>query len=167
MRKRIDLTPELSPVPMPRRVLNELCAHALDAQLEECCGLVTGVDGDPYRTVYRCRNNMTMLHRQDPAAYPRSGQEAYYMSELDYLAAQQDSKERGEVVTAVYHSHVGAGAYFSELDQEFAEHALFPFPAADQIVMAVWDRHVAQVGLFAPDAETGELVGRPVEAEAP
>lgn len=167
MRKRIDLTSELSPVQMPGRVLNELCAHALDAQLEECCGLVTGMDGDPYRSVYRCRNNMTMLHRQDPAAYPRSGQEAYYMSELDYLAAQRDSKLRAEVVTAVYHSHVGAGAYFSELDQEFAEHALFPFPGVAQIVMAVWDRRVAQVGLFERDSQAGELVGRMVEAEAP
>jgi proteasome lid subunit RPN8/RPN11 len=110
---------------------------------------------------------MTMLHRQDPIAYPRTGREAYYMSEVDYLAAQQDSKERGEVVTAVYHSHVGAGAYFSELDQEFAEHALFPFPGAAQIVMAVWDRKVAQLGLFERDERTGAIVGRMVEAEAP
>lgn len=165
MRRRIDLTPDVSPVQMRGRVLNEVCAHAVDSHLEECCGLVTGIDGDPYRSVYRCRNNMTMLHRQDPVTYPRSGRDAYYMSEVDYFAAQQASKDQGEVVTAVYHSHLGAGAYFSELDQEFAEHPLFPFPGAAQIVIAVWDRKVAQVGLFERDPETEVLVGRRVEAE--
>jgi len=163
MRERIDLTPDLAQAEMPGRVLNELCAHAVDSQPEECCGLVTGFDGDRFRTVYRCRNNMTMLHRNDPSVYPRNGTEAYYMSEVDYLAAQQESRERGEVVTAVYHSHVGAGVYFSELDQEFAEHPLFPFPEAAQIVVAVWDGRVAQVGLFERDA-AGLMVGRSVEA---
>jgi proteasome lid subunit RPN8/RPN11 len=148
-------------------VLNELCSHAIDSQPEECCGLVAGIDGDPFRTVYRCRNNMTMLHRKDPDTYPRSGSEAYHMSEIDYFAALQDAKEIGEVVTAVYHSHVGAGAYFSELDQEFAEHELFPFPGAAQIVMAVWDGRVAQVGLFERDPELETLVGRRVEACSP
>ena len=49
-------------------------------------------------------------------------------------------------MTAVYHSHVDVGAYLSELDLEYAEHALFPFPGADQIVIAVHERHVVGAG---------------------
>ena len=79
----------------------------------------------------------------------------------------KDSKQRGEVVTAIYHSHVGAGAYFSELDQEFAEHELFPFPGVAQVVMAVWDAKVAQVGLFERDSTADGFLGRRVEASAP
>ena len=36
------------------------------------------------------------------------------MNELDYMQAQEHAEGKGDAVTAVYHSHVGAGVYFSE-----------------------------------------------------
>jgi proteasome lid subunit RPN8/RPN11 len=163
-RKRVELNPSLAPAPMPRRVLNEMCAHALETLPEECCGLVTGRDGSRFRSVYRCRNTMTLQHRSDSVAYPRDGREAYYMSELDYLKAQRDAQEQGEVVTAVYHSHVAAGAYLSEMDREYAEHELFPFPDAAQIVLAVGEGKVVEVGIFRRDPGVAVMSGRCVEA---
>jgi proteasome lid subunit RPN8/RPN11 len=65
-------------------------------------------------------------------------------------------------VTAVYHSHVDMGAYLSELDLEYAEHGLFPFPEADQIVVSVVDGRVAEdgVAVFRRDGQGGSFRGR-------
>jgi proteasome lid subunit RPN8/RPN11 len=167
VRSRIDLNDDLSPVQMPGRVLHELCQHALETQPEECCGLMAGADEERFQIVYRCRNEMTMRNQDDPVAYPRDGREAFLMSDSDLLVAQRDAESRAQRVTAVYHSHVGAGAYLSEMDQEFAEHELFPFPDAAHVVIAVWERKVARVGIFERDAETGVYVGRSLEPRTP
>jgi proteasome lid subunit RPN8/RPN11 len=161
---RIDLNPSLSPLKIPGRVLNELCAFAVETHPEECCGLVTGSPNERFRSVYRCRNDMTLLHKNDPATYPRDGHEAFYMREVDYLEAQKDAEARGEYVSAVFHSHVGAGAYLSQMDLEYAEHALFPFPDAAQIVLAVFDYTVKAAGIFERDLESQSFVGRILEA---
>jgi proteasome lid subunit RPN8/RPN11 len=161
----VEVDPAHAPVVVPGRVLNELWAHARESHPEECCGLVTGVAGEPLRHVHRCRNDMTLRHRSDPVRFPRDGRAAFYMNEIDYLKAREDAEARGERVTAVYHSHVGAGVYLSEMDQEFAEHELFPFPGAAQIVMAVVDGSVRGTGIFRVEPESGAYAGRCVEAE--
>ncbi|NIP98690.1 MAG: hypothetical protein GWO24_36890, partial [Akkermansiaceae bacterium] len=71
--------------------------------------------------------------------FPRDGETAFYMNEGDYVRAIEHAREKGETITAVYHSHVGAGAYFSELDQAFANQQLFPFPDALHFVISVVD----------------------------
>ena len=148
------------------RLMSDMCAHALESQPEECCGLVVGSDENRFSRVYRCRNVMTQKHRDQPEQFSRDGRHAYYMSESDYLRAQQDAQERGESITAVYHSHVAAGLHFSAVDQLYARQDLFPFPEAAQIVISVWDR-VFQVGIFEPDAIPGGFRGFPLEAEEP
>ena len=165
-RENIEFDAGASPVVFPGRLLNELCTHALETRPEECCGLVTGVADDRFRHVYRCRNTMTLQHQNDPVSYPRDGREAYYMSETDYLKALEEAESQGESVTAVYHSHVAAGVYLSEMDQDFADHALFPFPDAAQIVLAVGASAVDRVlgaGMFERD-DAGRFRGRPLEA---
>lgn len=164
VRRRIELSPDAEPLAMSGRVLNEMCAHALEAQPEECCGLVTGTGSDRFRTVYRCRNDMTMRHRTDPDHFPRDGREAFYMSETDLMRALVDAESRGEEVTAVYHSHVGADAYLSEMDQAFLAQELFPFPDAAQVVIGVWERKVSRVAIFERPSAAEEFTGRPVEA---
>ena len=166
MRERIPLDSTAPPVSLPGRLLNELCTHALETRPEECCGLVTGVPGDRFRRIHRCRNTMTLQHQNDPESYPRDGREAFYMSELDYLRAEKEAERCGEIVTAVYHSHVAAGVYLSEMDQDFADHELFPFPLAAQIVLAVGADAVDRVlaaGIFERDS-SGRFRGRPLEA---
>ena len=163
MRDRIFVDPQLAPTPISGRVLNEICSHALETRPEECCGLILGTDDERFRVVHRCRNNMTLQHESDPERYPRDGREAYYMSEIDYLRAQQEAEGHGEIVTGVYHSHVAAGVYLSEMDQDFAEHELFPFPLAAQIVIEVGASGVDRVldaGIFERDPPTGLFRGR-------
>lgn len=142
-------------MPIPSAVMNELCSHALGAAPEECCGLVTGTKQESFRSVYRISNVMTKKHLADPVAFPRDAHEAYYMSEVEYLRAQQDAEQRGESVTAVYHSHIGTGAYLSVDDRNFAEHPLFPFPTAAQIVISVVADRVAASAIFQVDVGAG------------
>ena len=122
-----------------------------------------GNQGERFHSVVRCRNDMTLHHRNDPVRYPRDGSKAFHMNEVDYLNAQKQAEEQGLETCAVYHSHVGAGAYFSPMDQEFAEHELFPFPRAAHIVIAMWEGKATQFGIFERDADGTGFVGRRLE----
>ncbi len=70
------------------------------------------------------------------------------MNEGDYLRATEQAAASGESITAVYHSHVGAGAYFSELDQAFASQAWFPFPDAYHVVISLVEGRVEEIAAF-------------------
>lgn len=148
------------------RLMSDMCAHALESQPEECCGVVVGSERNRFSEVYRCRNVMSLKHRDQPRQFPRDGTQAYYMNEADYLRAQQEAQERGESITAVYHSHVGAGLHFSVLDQLYAKQALFPFPGAAQIVISVWDR-VLETGIFESDDEASGFRGFRLDVAKP
>jgi proteasome lid subunit RPN8/RPN11 len=159
---RIDVDEEMPSVEIPRRILNDLYAHAIHTVPEECCGLIVGTDEDRLQRLVRCRNEMTMRHRQDPLEYPRDGSEAFYMNSLDYMMVHDEAEARGERVTAVYHSHVGVGAYLSGMDLAYAQSANFPFPDADHIVVAIFDRKVDSVAFFRKDGGDQSFTGRTV-----
>lgn len=148
MARRVQIDESLPPVAISRRILHEICQHALETLPEECCGLVVGTAGRRYEEVARCRNDMTQHHRLDPGSFPRDGCRAYWMNELDYQRVDLEARTRGRAITGIYHSHVGEDAYLSELDIRFAESAFFPFPESDHFVVAVVDGRVSRVGLF-------------------
>lgn len=160
MRGRIEVDPALEPVPVPAAILNEVFAHAREAEPEECCGLITGADAAPFARVVRCRNEMTRQNQLDPATYPRDGTQGFYMNEQDYLHADEEAAARGERVTCVYHSHVDAAVYFSEMDQDFACRPLFPFPDAEHLVVAVVAGKVVDPAMFRREPGAPRFVGR-------
>ena len=161
--KNVEVDESQASVELPRRILNELYAHALETLPEECCGLIIGNDQDQYQNLVRCRNEMTQRHEEDPVAYPRDGGQAFFMSQLDYMKASDDAESNGSRVTAVYHSHVGVGAYLSAMDLEYAKSEFFPFPDAVHIVVAVSaDRKVDSVAFFCQDKESRSFTGRTV-----
>lgn len=157
----------LGPVRVAAQLLNDICQHALESQPEECCGLVSGDGRERFRRVYRCRNDVTARHHQDPVVFPRDGREAFHMNEADQERVLHEIDAKGERVTAVYHSHVGTGVYFSELDQHYAGDAGYPFPDADHIVVAVYERRVYGQALFRRSRETGRFLGHAIVPEAP
>lgn len=165
MSRRVDVDPERPPVRIAAAVLHELYKHALEALPEECCGLV--LSNGPYRygLAERCQNVMNTRHHEDPETYPRDGTAAFYMSDRDVLRVRREADVSGREVTAVYHSHVGAGAYLSDMDLEYAEHALFPFPEADQIVLPVFDEKVHAPGVFRRCGD--RFVGHPLVSDEP
>ncbi len=167
MARRVEVDEALPRASLPAGLLNELYAHARETLPEECCGLVVGDARERYWRVIRCRNELTRLHHQDPAEYPRDGRSGFVMNAMDYTAAVQQARALGEQVTAVYHSHVdahpGGGVYLSELDLEYARQPGFPFPEAAQLVIAVCDGRVTGVGLFERSGASCPFRGRGVE----
>ena len=176
---RVEVDRSLPPVVLPARIVSELLGHARETHPEECCGLIVGTGRQRYRRLVRCRNEMTQRHQADPLAHPLDGRAAFWMNEVDYMQTREEAEAAGERVTAVYHSHVGSGAYLSELDLDYAHHALFPFPEADQIVVAVASPDpetlamrldegcVGGLGIFLWDAARGAFLGRLVRPSAP
>ena len=167
MARRVDVDASLPPLVLPGRILNELCTYARETFPEECCGLILGQRSGQFEQLVRCRNEMTRLHLADPLSHPRDGTTAFWMNEGDYAHAQALAESTGAQVTAVYHSHVDVGAYLSELDLDYAENALFPFPSADQIVIAVHERRVVAAGLFQREGAGKPFVGRTLVLAAP
>jgi proteasome lid subunit RPN8/RPN11 len=157
----------LPPVRLPGSVLNEMFAHARQACPDECCGLLTGDDGERFRHCHRCRNEMTRLHQNDPERHPRDARHAFHMNPSDTLRVMNEAELRGERVHGVYHSHIGVEAYFSELDQEYALQELFPFPDCEHIVISLVDGEVKGTGAFRWRRDEHRFEGRRVEAEAP
>ncbi len=168
MRRPIDVDESLQPAAIPGRLLNELCAHSLEARPEECCGLIMGNDRERFRWLVRCHNEMSQRHREDPVRYPRDNHAAFYMRETDYLRAVEQAEAAGDGVTVVYHSHVDVGPYLSELDLEYAENPHFPFPDADHIVASV-SKHgrAVSAALFQRDRAGGSFTGRVVVSAGP
>jgi [CysO sulfur-carrier protein]-S-L-cysteine hydrolase len=91
---------------IPRQIHEELLAHAREDAPNECCGLIGGTDGVA-RTVYRARNA-----EASPLRYNLDPQDQFrIMSEMD---------ERGEELSAIYHSHTASPAYPSQTDINLA-----------------------------------------------
>ena len=162
MLRRVEVDEAIPEVEIAPRILNELCAYARESLPEECCGLILGDDRERFGRVVRCRNVMTARHHEDPVTHPRDAREAYFMSPEDYQLAQIDADLAGERVTAVFHSHVDSGAYLSEMDLEYAEDERFPFPRADQIVIAVFEGKVHSLALFQREEQGKNFEGRRV-----
>ena len=165
MPRRVDIDETLLAASIPTYILNEMFNHALEAYDEECCGLIIGSERERYARVIRCKNDMTKHHEGDREKFPRSGKRAFWMNEHDYLNASSEAQASGQDVTAVYHSHVNADVYLSEMDLEFAEQPFFPFPKANHIVLSVVRKRVRALGLF--QRVDGRFVGRPIEPETP
>jgi proteasome lid subunit RPN8/RPN11 len=89
-----------------RQIHEELLAHAREDAPNECCGLVGGNDGVA-KTVYRARNA-----EASPLRYNLDPQDQFrIMTEMD---------EKGEELSAIYHSHTASPAYPSQTDINLA-----------------------------------------------
>ena len=91
---------------IPRQIYDELLAHAREEAPNECCGLIGGSDAVA-KTVYRARNA-----EASPLRYNLDPQDQFrIMTEMD---------ERGEELSAIYHSHTASPAYPSQTDINLA-----------------------------------------------
>jgi [CysO sulfur-carrier protein]-S-L-cysteine hydrolase len=115
-------------------------ARAIRRQAEEeypseSCGVILARPGE--RRLVRCRNAQNDLHARDPERYPRDARTAYYIDPKDLLRIGELERE-GFAVAVIYHSHVDAGAYFSETDRRQALAAGEPtYPEATYVVTSV------------------------------
>jgi proteasome lid subunit RPN8/RPN11 len=125
-------------------------AQAVEEYPFESCGVIVARADD--RRLLRCRNAQNELHARDPARYPRDARTAYYIDPKDLLRIG-DLERQGFGVTVIYHSHVEAGAYFSETDRRQALVGGEPaYPDAVYVVTSVLGGKVDAVAAFRWDA---------------
>jgi adenylyltransferase/sulfurtransferase len=98
----------------PRALLDAIYAHAREGYPEEVCGLIVGSD-----EARRCENRQNALHAEDPAHFPRDAKTAYNLGAKDIFFLDKSLRSQ-KPVSAIYHSHVEVGAYFSDEDARAA-----------------------------------------------
>jgi proteasome lid subunit RPN8/RPN11 len=107
---------------------------------------------DGERRLLRCRNAQNELHARDPVRYPRDARTAYYIDPKDLLRIG-DLERQGFAVAVIYHSHVDAGAYFSDTDRRQALVGGEPaYPDAVYVVTSVVGGAVDAAAAFRWDA---------------
>lgn len=115
--------------------LSAIHAQAVREYPHESCGvlLIRGAE----RRLMPCRNMQNELHAQDPERHPRDARTAYYIDPQDLLRLGRLEGE-GFAVAVIYHSHIDAGAYFSETDRRQALFGDEPmYPLATYVVSSV------------------------------
>ena len=128
----------------------------------ECCGVVLVRQGPPdERLLVPCRNVQNELHAKDPSRHPRDARTAYHMDPRDLLRIGRLEGD-GYRVRTIYHSHIDAGAYFSETDKKNALIEGEPlYPEAAYMVLAVVEGRVVVAAAFTWKPEVRNFV--PVE----
>jgi proteasome lid subunit RPN8/RPN11 len=144
-------------------MLRAMAAHAREAYPAEACGIIIGTE-ERLTRLARCRNAQDELHAEDPAAYPRTSRDGYSIHPADMFAVMKEARERGEAFRVVYHSHVDAGAYFSDEDKRVATWDGEPtYPETAHVVISVMGGEPKEANLFRWNPERREFDGEALE----
>jgi [CysO sulfur-carrier protein]-S-L-cysteine hydrolase len=140
----------------------ELAAIRKQAEAQypaECCGVVLVRDGPVgERWLFPCRNIQDELHARDPGRHPRPARTAYYIAHEDLLEISRRQVD-GYEVRIIYHSHVDAGAYFSETDRRQALVDGQPtYPGTTYVVVSVTGGRAEDVRAFRWAADRSDFV---------
>jgi proteasome lid subunit RPN8/RPN11 len=134
------------PVILTGHELDAIRAQAVEEYPEECCGVILSRGAE--RRFFRCRNAQNQKHAEDPQAFPRDARTAYYLHDDDRFAMIRLERD-GFVPAVIYHSHIDAGAYFSETDKRQASLDGEPhYPDAIYVVVSVVGGQLAAVNAF-------------------
>ncbi len=89
------------------------------ADNEEACGYLRGPAGEPLLCdeAIRMVNVANKLHRIDPETYFRDARTFFAFNEKKFDDAVAAARADGRPVKVLYHSHLDAGAYFSDTDR--------------------------------------------------
>jgi [CysO sulfur-carrier protein]-S-L-cysteine hydrolase len=123
---------------IPRTIYDELLEHAHDEAPNECCGLIGGEDGVA-KTVYRARNAEASPLR-------------YNLDPQDQFRIMTEMEERGEDLSAIYHSHTASPAYPSQTDINLAA-----YPDALYLIVSLAEGEKDLRGFRIEDGEVTEV----------
>jgi proteasome lid subunit RPN8/RPN11 len=127
----------------------------------ESCGVILTRASE--RKLLPCRNIQNELHARDPERYPRDARTAYYIDPADLLRIGRLEGE-GFTVSVIYHSHIDAGAYFSETDRRNAMLGDEPsYPQATYVVTSVVAGRVDAMAAFRWDPSQRDFLAVPLE----
>jgi len=143
--------------------LEAIREHARADYPAECCGVLLVRGGATQtRRLLACRNIQDELHARDPGRFPRTAGTAYYIDHADLLEIGRREGE-GFEVRVIYHSHIDAGAYFSETDRQNAMVDGAPaYPQATYVVVAVAEGRVGETRAHRFSAEAQTFVEIPL-----
>jgi adenylyltransferase/sulfurtransferase len=144
--------------------LRQIRDQAVSQYPRESCGVILARGGE--RRLVPCRNVQDDLHRRDPERYPRDARTAYYIDPADLLKIGRLEGD-GFAVAVIYHSHVDAGAYFSETDRRQALVGGEPaYPDASYVVTSVVEGRADAVAAFRWDASANDFVATDLGVDA-
>ncbi|HET8592154.1 MAG TPA: M67 family metallopeptidase [Solirubrobacterales bacterium] len=123
---------------IPKQIYEELLDHAQAEVPNECCGLIGGRDGEA-RTVYRARNAEASPLR-------------YNLDPQDQFRIMSEMEERGEDLSAIYHSHTASPAYPSQTDINLAA-----YPDALYLIVSLAEGEEPLRGFTITDGEVTEV----------
>jgi proteasome lid subunit RPN8/RPN11 len=89
---------------------------------EESCGFLVGPAGDlVVDAIVPMPNRARALHELDPETYPRTARTYFDIDPMKFARAIETGDAEGRPVKVLYHSHLDAGAYFSDTDAAAAK----------------------------------------------
>jgi proteasome lid subunit RPN8/RPN11 len=91
---------------IPKRFGDEMVAHSMEEDPNECCGILSGTDGT-VQELYRITNTTKSSY-------------TYLMDPQEHLNADLDTERKGMEFVAFYHSHTHSPAYPSATDVRMA-----------------------------------------------
>jgi proteasome lid subunit RPN8/RPN11 len=147
---------------IPEEFLERIREQAEKDYPNETCGILAGPIKYPERitTILPCPNVQDQYHQADPVSFPRTARTAYFIDPRDLLRIQRQTRENGEEMRAIYHSHTDAGAYFSEEDQRIALSEGGPtYPGVSYLVTSVLQGKAAEVSIFTWDPQSKAFKG--------
>jgi [CysO sulfur-carrier protein]-S-L-cysteine hydrolase len=148
---------------VPRSVMDRVFddARAAYGRDEEACGFLVGPASEPLAVTaaIAMENRANKLHKLDPETYPRTGRMYFDIDPLKFSRAIEQGEAGGTPVKVLYHSHLDAGAYFSETDASAAKMG-GDEPSYDlaYLVVSVRSGAVDDSKLFVWDAGSGAFV---------
>jgi proteasome lid subunit RPN8/RPN11 len=144
-------------------------ARAAYARDEESCGLLVGPANQPLLVdgIVPMKNRANALHALDPETYPRTGRMYFDIDPLAFERTVRSREAEGRPAKVLYHSHLDAGAYFSETDAA-ATTMGGNEPAYDlsYLVTSVREGQIAEHALFVWDPITRAFVSSELQVLA-
>lgn len=125
---------------LPQAMIDEMVQHAIEDLPNECCGIITGKDGEAVQ-LYRTRNAEASPFR-------------YSIDPRDLLRVEHDNDDEGRQVLVIYHSHVASEAYPSPTDVRLSQWQgsdppIDLYPGAYYVLVSLKDRDNPVVRAFA------------------
>lgn len=130
---------------IPRAPADDVIAHALAEDPNECCG-VMAADGAVAARTYRITNQYASPYR-------------YRMDPQEFLSADRDAEARGLEIAVFYHSHTHSEAYPSDTDVRLAIESGYVDGLVGYLLISLKDRAEPQLRLFRITAD-GEIIER-------
>lgn len=139
---------------IPKEMLDKIFKQAEQEYPHECCGMIMENIGTGAFRLHPCQNAQDKHHNLDPINFPRTSKTAYFIDPGQLLKIQKETRDNNEKIKIIYHSHIDAGAYFSEEDTRVALCEGEPaYPGVDYLVVSVLKGKVADSNLFKWDAK--------------